>query len=508
MQPSRRAFLLGRRPVQTPWARFIQRLTLLCQGPCATWARPARTARAAGWRPRARATWPTPGRCAPSTAWPGAGRRGGNRRWSLPAGGSREPQRPGPPGRRHAPRWRAQLRRAAGGAGASRPAAVRRPARRHDAGRMAGGASRLAGGTLRAVRGPGGRRGAGRRGGGNLGAFWRERRTAAALGHAAAAGAGAVPAERTGPDAAACAVGGAWAVVTGWTRCGHRRPPRSTWRICCWGTAARWPGCRRCCSRPCRRPGKRQAATRRRWTMRPGRRDAGWMPGSRRCSTRMVVFPYSLSRNSGGPRAAGKMGWPRRRGLADGRGPRPQPYRAGRRRNKFPLSCTSTCFSPIPWMPIFAKPPSNITSSGAPAKSPSPPTKQLTNQRDLALAYSPGVAAACEEIVADPANVFRYTARGNLVGVITNGTAVLGLGNIGALASAGDGRQGGAVQEVRRPGCVRHRDQRDGPGQAGGDHRRSGGDVRRDQSGGHQGAGVFHGGAQAARADEDPGVPR
>ena len=62
-------------------------------------------------------------------------------------------------------------------------------------------------------------------------------------------------------------------------------------------------------------------------------------------------------------------------------------------------------------------------------------SKPLVNQRDLALAYSPGVAAACEEIVADPANVFRYTARGNLVGVITNGTAVLGLGNIGALAS-------------------------------------------------------------------------
>jgi malate dehydrogenase (oxaloacetate-decarboxylating)(NADP+) len=62
-------------------------------------------------------------------------------------------------------------------------------------------------------------------------------------------------------------------------------------------------------------------------------------------------------------------------------------------------------------------------------------TKQLTNQRDLALAYSPGVAAACEEIVADPANAFRYTSRGNLVAVITNGTAVLGLGNIGALAA-------------------------------------------------------------------------
>ncbi|HEX2010289.1 MAG TPA: NADP-dependent malic enzyme [Roseateles sp.] len=63
------------------------------------------------------------------------------------------------------------------------------------------------------------------------------------------------------------------------------------------------------------------------------------------------------------------------------------------------------------------------------------PTKQLINQRDLALAYSPGVAAACEEIVADPANAFRYTSRGNLVAVITNGTAVLGLGDIGPLAS-------------------------------------------------------------------------
>ena len=62
-------------------------------------------------------------------------------------------------------------------------------------------------------------------------------------------------------------------------------------------------------------------------------------------------------------------------------------------------------------------------------------TKQLTNQRDLALAYSPGVAAACEEIVADPANAFKYTARGNLVAVISNGTAVLGLGSIGPLAS-------------------------------------------------------------------------
>jgi malate dehydrogenase (oxaloacetate-decarboxylating)(NADP+) len=72
---------------------------------------------------------------------------------------------------------------------------------------------------------------------------------------------------------------------------------------------------------------------------------------------------------------------------------------------------------------------------GRPGKISVTPTKQLSNQRDLALAYSPGVAAACEEIVADAHNAFRYTARGNLVGVITNGTAVLGLGNIGALAS-------------------------------------------------------------------------
>ena len=62
------------------------------------------------------------------------------------------------------------------------------------------------------------------------------------------------------------------------------------------------------------------------------------------------------------------------------------------------------------------------------------PTKQLVNQHELSLAYSPGVAAPCEEIVKDPAAAFKYTARGKLIGVITNGTAVLGLGDIGALA--------------------------------------------------------------------------
>ena len=72
---------------------------------------------------------------------------------------------------------------------------------------------------------------------------------------------------------------------------------------------------------------------------------------------------------------------------------------------------------------------------GQPGKISVQATKSLSNQRDLALAYTPGVAAACQEIAADPANAFRYTSRGNLVAVVTNGTAVLGLGNIGPLAS-------------------------------------------------------------------------
>src|SRR6266699_1845895 len=70
----------------------------------------------------------------------------------------------------------------------------------------------------------------------------------------------------------------------------------------------------------------------------------------------------------------------------------------------------------------------------APGKISVAPTKPITNQRDLALAYTPGVAAACDEIVRDPGEARNLTARGNLIGVITNGTAVLGLGAIGALA--------------------------------------------------------------------------
>jgi malate dehydrogenase (oxaloacetate-decarboxylating)(NADP+) len=100
--------------------------------------------------------------------------------------------------------------------------------------------------------------------------------------------------------------------------------------------------------------------------------------------------------------------------------------------------------------PISPKPPvSNSAEKGAqlrqaaleyhefpvPGKIAVSATKQLLNQHDLALAYSPGVAAPCEEIVKDPNNAYKYTSRGNLVAVITNGTAVLGLGDIGPLAS-------------------------------------------------------------------------
>ena len=74
-------------------------------------------------------------------------------------------------------------------------------------------------------------------------------------------------------------------------------------------------------------------------------------------------------------------------------------------------------------------------SQGRPGKIEVVPTKPHSSQRDLSLAYSPGVAEPCLEIEKNPEDVYKYTAKGNLVAVITNGTAVLGLGNIGALAS-------------------------------------------------------------------------
>src|SRR5664279_3468388 len=74
-------------------------------------------------------------------------------------------------------------------------------------------------------------------------------------------------------------------------------------------------------------------------------------------------------------------------------------------------------------------------SSGRPGKIEIAITKSCATQHDLALAYTPGVAVPVQEIALDPLAAYRYTARGNLVAVVTNGTAVLGLGNVGPLAS-------------------------------------------------------------------------
>ena len=73
-------------------------------------------------------------------------------------------------------------------------------------------------------------------------------------------------------------------------------------------------------------------------------------------------------------------------------------------------------------------------SEGRPGKIQVVPTKPTVTQRDLSLAYTPGVAEACRAIETEPEDVYRYTARGNLVAVVSNGTAVLGLGNIGPAA--------------------------------------------------------------------------
>jgi malate dehydrogenase (oxaloacetate-decarboxylating)(NADP+) len=73
-------------------------------------------------------------------------------------------------------------------------------------------------------------------------------------------------------------------------------------------------------------------------------------------------------------------------------------------------------------------------SEGRPGKLEIIPTKSLLTQRDLSLAYTPGVAEPCKAIHLVPDDVYKYTAKGNLVAVVTNGTAVLGLGNIGPLA--------------------------------------------------------------------------
>ena len=137
------------------------------------------------------------------------------------------------------------------------------------------------------------------------------------------------------------------------------------------------------------------------------------------------------------------------------------------------------------------------------------PTKGLINQRDLALAYSPGVAAACDAIAADPAEAGTLTSRANLVAVVTNGTAVLGLGNIGPLAGK-PVMEGKACLFKKFAGIdvfdieIAETD----PEELVKTIAAAGADLRRHQSRGHQGAGLLLRRAEAARADEDPRLSR
>ncbi len=143
--------------------------------------------------------------------------------------------------------------------------------------------------------------------------------------------------------------------------------------------------------------------------------------------------------------------------------------------------------------------------TGKPGKIEINATKPLTTQRDLSLAYSPGVAAPCVEIHADPNKAYDYTARGNLVAVVSNGTAVLGLGNIGALASK-PVMEGKSVLFKRFADIDAH-----GSGGRQRGCRRSGElralpwpDFRRHQSGRYQGAGMLHHRATPARTHGHP----
>ena len=136
-------------------------------------------------------------------------------------------------------------------------------------------------------------------------------------------------------------------------------------------------------------------------------------------------------------------------------------------------------------------------------------TKPVANQHDLGLAYSPGVAFACEAIAKDPATVVPlYGARQPRRRHHQRHGRPRPRQHRPARLEAGDGRQGGPVQEIRRHRRLRHRGRREG-GRA---VRRSGGaaraDVRRHQPRGHQGAGVLRDRAPAPGAHEDPGVPR
>ena len=96
-------------------------------------------------------------------------------------------------------------------------------------------------------------------------------------------------------------------------------------------------------------------------------------------------------------------------------------------------------------------------AEGKPGKIEVVPTKPYSTQMDLSLAYSPGVAEPCLEIEKNPLDAYKYTSKGNLVAVISNGTAVLGLGDIG------DGRERTVVQDLCRYRRIRYRSERERP---------------------------------------------
>ena len=148
-------------------------------------------------------------------------------------------------------------------------------------------------------------------------------------------------------------------------------------------------------------------------------------------------------------------------------------------------------------------------SQGRPGKIEIIATKPLTTQRDLSLAYSPGVAWPCLAIEKDPNTAYDYTAKGNLVAVISNGTAVLGLGDLGALASK-PVMEGKAVLFKRFADidAIDLEVDTDDVDKFINSVRYLGAVVRRHQPGGHQGAGMLHHRAAAARDDGHPGVPR
>ena len=146
-------------------------------------------------------------------------------------------------------------------------------------------------------------------------------------------------------------------------------------------------------------------------------------------------------------------------------------------------------------------------SEGRPGKIEIIASKPLTTQRDLALAYSPGVAVPVQAIADDPATAYDYTAKGNLVAVISNGTAILGMGNLGALASK-PVMEGKAVLFKRFADVdsidIELEDRRCRPLHRRG--RADGAELWRHQPRGYQGPRMLHHRAGAARADEHPGL--